>query len=88
MGQSEYKNISKKQLLTALERIATITALNIEKSTKHTWKLETTFATRPYPIPVGHPDIHSWVVDGVVKWLVTSEVCSKEEFNKCLKKKS
>lgn len=86
MGQSEYKNVSKKQLLAALERLAAVSALNIEKSTKHTWKLETTFATRPYPVPVGHPDINSWVVDGIVKWLVASGVCSKTEFDKYLKK--
>jgi hypothetical protein len=86
MGQSEYKNVSKKSLISALERLERKSDLSIEKSTKHTWKLSAPLSMRSYPVPVGHPEIRGWVVDDVVKWLVSNDVCSKKEFNDLLRK--
>ena len=81
----EYANIKRKKLKNFLKWLANKKYINIKKGGKHQIIIEYSFWERPFPIPFKHNEINRHIIKDLCDKLTSSDICSKEEFDKKIK---
>ncbi|MBU4338536.1 hypothetical protein KKD57_03185 [Patescibacteria group bacterium] len=71
----------KRDILKWLESIG----LEIKSAGKHQIKIKCIHNGKSFPVPANHPEINKYMIDNLMKFLVTNEMCTKEEFDERIK---
>ena len=81
----EYANVKKNKIKGLLKWLEKKPNISVIDGGKHTMIIKYVFWDRPYPIPFKHNEINKYIVKDLMKILVNSEICTKEEFDKRIK---
>lgn len=81
----DYANIKRKKIIKLLKWLATKEGIEIKKCTKHHYKIIYSFWDMSYPFPYRHNEITKEIVKALMKTLVKSGICTKEEFDENIK---
>ena len=75
-------------MLGLLNWLATKKGMLVQPGGRHQYLVKCAFWERPFPIPFKHNEINRFIVDGLMKKLIASGICTQEEFDEKIKKAS
>ena len=81
----EYADVKRRKILKLLKWLSKKEHLIVSTAAEHQWVIRHSNWSRPYPIPFKHGTVSKHYIKDLMKKLVKSEVCTKEEFNKYVK---
>ena len=82
----EYANVKRKNIDKLLRwLIKKDNSISVEPGAKHQIKIKYSFWDNCFPIPYKHPKVNKHIVKDLMKKLVASEICTKEEFDEKIK---
>ncbi len=82
---SEYADIKNKKFQNFLKKLKNVSGIEISAGGRHNTKITCIRTGESYPIPSSHSVINKHIVKHFMEWLVKSEICTKEEFDKMIK---
>ena len=80
----EYADIKRKRMLRLLRWISTLNGFEVSTGGKHQWIVKHGTWTRPYPITFRFNTVSNIYVKELVKKIVATGACSKEQFDEHL----
>lgn len=81
---TEYADIKKNKFQNFLKKLKNISGIEVSGGGRHNTKVTCIHTGQSYPIPSSHPVITKFIVKDFMKWLVRSNICTKEDFDKML----
>jgi len=77
----EYADVKRKRVLALLNWLATFDGVETENGGKHQWVVNHKTWSRPFPISFKHNVVNKVYIKELVKKVVTTGICSKQEFD-------
>jgi hypothetical protein len=82
----EYANVKRKNISRLLKWLCKKDkSISIEPGGRHQIKIKYSFWNNCFPIPFNHSEVSRHIVKDLMKKLVESEICTKEEFDQYIK---
>ncbi len=83
---SEYANVKRRNICKLLNWLCKKDKfLTVGVGGKHTMVIKYNYWERPFPVPFKNSEVRRFYVKTLLKKLVDSEICTKEEFDKYIK---
>jgi len=81
----EYANIKRRDIIRLLKKLEISNKdLEILRGGKHNIKVKYIHWEQSYPVPIKHGEVNKHIVKALMKRLVKSDICTKEEFDSLL----
>lgn len=81
---SGYGDIKTKKFLNVLSWLGNNKPVTVKKAGRHNLKVTCIHNGHSFALPTSHPEVNKYIVKKFVDWLVSNQVCTKEEFDERL----
>lgn len=81
----EYADVKRAKILKLLKWLDKMEGFTVDTGGNHQWVIKYTDWNRPYPIPFKHNVVKKTIVKALMKKVVATNLCTKEEFDQRLK---
>jgi hypothetical protein len=81
----EYADVKRKKILSLLRWLATQDGFSIDNGGRHQWVVKHESWSRSFPVPFKHNVVNKHIVKELMKRVVATGVCSKDEFDRRIK---
>lgn len=81
----EYADVKQKKILHFLKWLETQSGFSVGNGGKHQWIIKHNTWKRPFPIPFKHKVVNKMIVKELMKRIVKTGSCTKEQFDEKIK---
>jgi hypothetical protein len=80
----EYADVKRGRILNLLKWLACLDGFEVTNGGNHQWVVKHDSWNRPFPVPFKHNSVSKVIVRELMKRVVETEACTKEQFDQRL----
>ena len=81
----EYADVKRNKVLKLLKWLEAQTGFTVDNGGKHQWLIKHDSWSRPFPIPFKHNTVNKYIKKDLMRRVVATEICTKDQFDQHLK---